>query len=224
VASAADAYQLGVEITGVSLLDVHPPRQVVPSYRQVADALELREQLINEAEAYYARTVLSAAGEETIRQLSNSVDNEDRRVESTTGAVTDWKLTDELWTSLTDESDGRPMLLSGEAAARLHDARQARARRLAAAQGEAARFGSLVGQYFLHPGLTSTHMFLQTVSETLASRPLTVIDPTISGRQHMLLLDPDQFSNPSYLQPMLNPQPGSEDVPPTAPLPAEPTR
>jgi len=213
VASAAAAYQLGVEITGVSLLDVHPPRQVVPSYRQVADALELREQLINEAEAYYARTVLSAAGEETIRQLSDSVDSEDRRVESTTGAVTDWKLTDELWLSLTNESDGRPMLLSGDAAARLHDARQARARRLAVAQGEAARFGSLVGQYFLHPGLTGTHMFLQTVSETLASRPLTVIDPTISGRQHMLLLDPDQFSNPTFLQPMLNPQPDDSGEP-----------
>lgn len=213
IQSAADICELGVEVTGVCLLDVHPPRQVVPSYRQVADAQELQQQLINEAEAYYARTVLAAAGEDAIRRLSDSVDGANHPVESTTGAVTDWKLTDALWLSLTSETDDQSMSLSGKAAARLHSAREARARRLATAQGEASRFGSLVTQYFQHPGLTSTHLFLQTVSESLADRPMTVIDPTISGRQHLLLLDPDQFANPSFLQPMLDPQPDETDIP-----------
>lgn len=213
IQAAADLCELGIEITGVCLLDVHPPRQVVPAYRQVADAQELQQQLINEAEAYYARTVLSAAGEDAIRQLSDSVADQDQHTESTTGAVTSWKLTDSLWQTLTNESDGQPMLLSGAAADRLHAARAARARRLAVANGEAVRFGSLVAQYVQQPVLTSTHLFLQTVSTTLAERPLTIIDPTVAGRQHMLLLDPDQFANPSFLQPILDPQP--DEFPPT---------
>ena len=207
IQNAANLCELGIEITGVCLLDVHPPRQVVPAYRQVADAQELQQQLINEAEAYYARTVLSAAGEDAIRQLSASVPHGGVNTESMTGAVTDWALNDAQWQSLTDESDDQPMRLSGEAAARLHAAREAQARRLAAARGEAVRFGSLVAQYLQQPTLTSTQLFLQTVSTTLADRPLTIIDPSIAGRQHMLLLDPDQFANPSFLQPMLDPQP-----------------
>lgn len=45
---------------------------VVPAYRQVADALEERELLINEADAYADRILLGAVGEAAVRQLKQS--------------------------------------------------------------------------------------------------------------------------------------------------------
>ena len=138
---------LGITITGVSLLDVHPPREVVPAYRQVADAEELREQLTNEAEAYYSQTLLKAAGESAIRRLSEVGESTQRRGESMTGAISDWSLSDELFSELTAEQPDGSMLLSGEAASRLHQAHQERTERLSQASGAAARFESLVGEH-----------------------------------------------------------------------------
>lgn len=212
VASAAEQYGLGVEVTAVSLLDVHPPRQVVPEYRQVADAIELQAQLTNEAEAYYARTVLSAAGEEAIRVLSSSVEAA-AGGESTTGAVTNWSLTETLWEKLIAESGDSPMQLSGEAAKRMLAARQEATQKTTEATGAAARINSLVPLFLKQPSLTGLHLYWQAIAASLTDRPVTVLDPGVTGRQHVLLVDPDEFSSPSFLQPMLGPQP-EEDMPP----------
>jgi Cu+-exporting ATPase len=207
IAAEAERYGIGVEVIGVSLLDVHPPRQVVPSYRQVADAIELQAQLKNEAEAYYARTVLSAAGEDAIRVLSDSVNANATGGESTTGAVTDWSLTNELWQKLIAETDDTSMRLSGEAASRLMIARQQATQKTTAATGSAARINSLVPLYLQRPSLTGQHLYWQAICRSLADRPLTVLDPGVTGRRHVLLVDPDEFSAPSILQPMLQPSP-----------------
>ena len=212
VIDGADQYGLGVEVTAASLLDVHPPRQVVPSYRQVADAIELQAQLTNEAEAYYARTVLSAAGEDAIRILSSSVISTTGDA-SITGAVTDWSLTKALWQKLIAESDDSPMQLSGDAAKRMLTARQEATQKTTAATGSAARINSLAPLYLSQPSLTGQHLYWQAIAATLADRAITVLDPGVTGRQHVLLVDPDEFSSPSILQPMLQPQPG-EDMPP----------
>ena len=212
VISGAKLYGLGVEVTAVSLLDVHPPRQVVPEYRQVADAIELQAQLTNEAEAYYARTVLSAAGEEAIRVLSSSVEAASGG-ESTTGAVTNWSLTETLWEKLIGESGDSPMQLSGEAAKRMLTARQEATQKTTAATGSAARINSLVPLFLKQPSLTGLHLYWKAVAGSLADRPVTVLDPGVTGRQHVLLVDPDEFSSPPFLQPMLGPQ-REEDMPP----------
>lgn len=208
VRNGADQYGLGVEVTAASLLDVHPPRQVVPSYRQVADAIELQAQLTNEAEAYYARTVLSAAGEEAIRVLSRSVALSTAG-ESTTGAVTDWSLTDSLWKTLIAESDESSMRLSGEAARRMLTARQEATQRTTAAIGSAARINSLAPLFLKQPSLTGQHLYWQTMAATLADRAVTVLDPGVTGRRHIFLVDPDEFSAPSILQP----RPQDEEFP-----------
>ena len=212
IVAGAGPLGLGVEITSASLLDVHPPRQVVPSYRQVADAIELQAQLTNEAEAYYARTVLSAAGEDAIRILSSSVKAQTGS-ESTTGSVTDWSLTEPLWQQLIAESEDSPMPLSGEASSRLEIARQKATQKTTAATGSAARINSLAPLFLSEPSLTGQHLYWQAVSSSLAGRPLTVLDPGVSGRRHVLLVDPDEFSSPAILQPMLQPQP-EQDMPP----------
>ena len=203
IAEETRRYGIGVEITSASLLDVHPPRQVVPSYRHVADVIELQTQLKNEAEAYYARTVLSAAGEEAIRILSSSVNGIAVAGEPTTGSVTDWSLTAALWQTLTSESDGTPMPLSGEASSRLLDAQRKATQKTTAAGGSAERINSLIPHYLRHPSLTSQQLYWQTVSKQLGERKLTILDPSVTGRRHVLLLDPDRLPVPSLLQPGL---------------------
>lgn len=192
IQQAAEEYALGVELTGVSLLDVHPPIDVVPAYREVADAMELREKLVNEAQAYYARNVLEAAGERAIHLLSNSSTDAESAPKSTTGGIAGWKLDDELWAILIAETEGKSPL-SGEAAARLHAARHQRARQVQSAVGEANRFNSLLAVYQNNKSLTVLQMYWETVEKVLAARPLTVIDPKVSGRQHLYLVNPEQF-------------------------------
>jgi Cu+-exporting ATPase len=206
--------ELGVEIAGVSLLDVHPPRQVVTAYRRVADALEQREQFINEAEAYYAKTVLSAAGESAIRQLTagddGTTESGDAVIaglfvrDSGAGIGPDWQFDDDLWQRLIAESDNRSMLLSGEAAARLHMAWQKHADRLLRAESAGKRFESLQEQHGRNARLTEQTLFLDAVTQALRNRPMTILDPNLRGRRSLLLLDPAELSTgflPQLMQP-----------------------
>jgi Cu+-exporting ATPase len=187
------SYDIGVEVLDLSLLDVHPPQQVVPAYRQVADALEQREQFINEAEGYYARKVLSAAGEQAIRVLTDSTGSAKRLPDaSTTGGVTGWQLDDALWQKLTANFDSPDRVLSGEAAAKLLTARRERTRKVQAATGSAARFNSVVRVFAEQPTLTSLHLYWTTIEKVLVARPLMILDPALRGKSHLWLTEPGQ--------------------------------
>jgi Cu+-exporting ATPase len=193
IAQRMKTYELGIDVLHLSLLDVHPPQPVVPAYRQVADALEQREQSINEAEGYYARKVLSAAGEQAIRLLTESVATARRSLDgSTTGSVTAWKMDDALWQRLTGNFDSEQRVLAGEAAAKLLTARQEKTRKVASAIGAAARFSSVVRVFAEHPSLTSSHLYWTTIEKVLAARPLMILDPALSGRPHLWLTEPGQ--------------------------------
>ncbi|MBD3349534.1 MAG: FtsH protease activity modulator HflK [Candidatus Eisenbacteria bacterium] len=58
-----DFADAGVEIVGVRLQDIHPPLEVVPSFRDVASAREDKNRIINEARAYKNQTLPKARGE-----------------------------------------------------------------------------------------------------------------------------------------------------------------
>ena len=47
-----DSYGSGIRVVAVQLQDVHPPRQVIDSFKDVASAKEDKSRFINEAEAY----------------------------------------------------------------------------------------------------------------------------------------------------------------------------
>lgn len=188
-------YALGVELTGLHLLDLHPPVAVVPSYRDVANALEEQEQLINSAETEYARQVLSAAGEEAIRSLSPAEKSDRLISRSTTGQVSDWKLNDATWQRLTRENQGET-ILSGAAAARLLDARRDALKQVQAARGQSAKFETLLEAYRAQPQLTQFRMYWEQIEKSLAMRPLTIVDPRAASRQHLFLVDPDRFLPP----------------------------
>jgi regulator of protease activity HflC (stomatin/prohibitin superfamily) len=210
-------YRLGIEITGFALLDVHPPTKVVPAYRDVANALEEREQAINVAQARYARMVLSTAGESAVRILSDR-DGQAvaaRRENSTSGDIADWNLTDELWAKLTcEDSDGR-MLLSGSAAARLLSARREATRTVNQAVGQEARFSSMVPVQHGEPALTRFQLYWESMERTLAERPMAILDPQASGRAHLYLADPERF----ILNPMQIPRSSRSSASPASELP-----
>jgi P-type Cu+ transporter len=61
-----EEYQgLGVKIEGISLLDLHPPSEVVNDYYEVARAMEKRDQKINEAKEGAIRKIKSAEAQST---------------------------------------------------------------------------------------------------------------------------------------------------------------
>ena len=187
-------YRLGIEVISFSLLDVHPPTAVVPAYRDVANALEEREQAINLAQAQYARTVLSAAGERAIRVLSDAApDAQAARADaSTSGGVSEWKLSDQLWTQLTSEDNGA-MPLSGLAAARLLNARRESTGAVKLAEGQHARFSNLAPIDRAEPRLTRSHLYWQMIEDVLNGRALTILDPKATARTHLFLADPERL-------------------------------
>ncbi|HEY3968687.1 MAG TPA: cation-translocating P-type ATPase family protein [Planctomycetaceae bacterium] len=187
-------YRLGLEVTALTLLDVHPPTAVVPAYRDVANAMEEREQSINLAEVQYARRVLSTGGEGAVRALSeiNRAVASGQRAASTSGGVADWTLTDERWAKLTDEGSGE-MLLSGKSAARLSDAHREATRVVNMARGQEERFSRVVQIQRDEPVLTRFQLYWETIERVLGDRPLTILDPH-SGRTHLYLADPERFN------------------------------
>lgn len=58
-----DSYQLGVRVVAVQLQDVHPPKQVIDSFKDVASAKEDKSRFINEAEAYENDLIPKTRGE-----------------------------------------------------------------------------------------------------------------------------------------------------------------
>jgi len=65
-------YASGLEVLSVRLQDVHPPVEVVESFRDVASALEEKSTRINEAEAYLLEQVPLARGQGQSRILGAS--------------------------------------------------------------------------------------------------------------------------------------------------------
>ncbi|MCD6293264.1 MAG: FtsH protease activity modulator HflK [Deltaproteobacteria bacterium] len=57
-----DSYKAGVNIVAVQLQDVHPPKQVIQSFQDVASAKENKIRMINEAEGYSNEILPKAHG------------------------------------------------------------------------------------------------------------------------------------------------------------------
>lgn len=179
-------YGLGIEIDDLQWLDVHPPQPVVPAYRQVADALEDRELLINEAESYASRTLLASIGNAAFAMLQSTVPKPQADAPAGSSPA-EWKLTDEIWQQLLQPTAESETRLSGTAAAILNESRTARVRREQSANGSASRFQNLLSEYLRRPDLTGSYLYWTIMADVLSQRPLTIIDPQAAGRQHLWL-------------------------------------
>ncbi len=200
-----DTYGLGVQVLDLQWLDVHPPKGVVPAYRQVADALEERELLINEADAYADRILLGAVGEAAVRQLKQSTQPP---VDGTTRH--EWKLDDTLWQQLMRVQPEGQSLLSGNAAAILNEARAISVKRTSAAEADAGRLQKLLAQYRKSPQLTMSNLYWDMVTQTLTARPLMIIDPHAANRQQIWLGESPSTPLSLPAPPIIQPEPMPE--------------
>ncbi len=199
---AVDGYQLGLEIIDLKLIDIHPPRQVVAAYRQVADALEERERLINEAEEYYARRLIAAAGAQAISFLASTDSPANTPANTNLSTVVSyWSLDDPAtWQMLLDGK-----LLSGEAAATLDKAKADAADTISRAHGSADRFLRLLeasSDSGTSRNVARLHLYFQAIDAALQGRPLTVLDPRATGRKHLMLTQPGGPSLPLVMPPL----------------------
>ncbi len=61
--AALKAYNTGLSVTGLTLPDARPPEEVKPAFDEVNGAQQVKERLINEAQAYAAKVVPEARGQ-----------------------------------------------------------------------------------------------------------------------------------------------------------------
>lgn len=61
--AALGAYRTGLSVTGLTLPDARPPEEVKPAFDEVNGAQQVKERLINEAQAYAAKVVPEARGQ-----------------------------------------------------------------------------------------------------------------------------------------------------------------
>jgi Cu+-exporting ATPase len=186
-------YALGIDVVEIRLLDLHPPAAVVPAYRNVANALEEQEQVINLAHVASARHLLRSAGEQALVALAGQPRPNGRGATGLPRDLTNWQLDGRLWSHLVDESAGDAPL-AGEAAARINAAHAARARVVGQSRGQQGRFDALVATHRHEARLTSVELFWQSMERALEGRSLTLLDPQASGRRHMILGDADRFN------------------------------
>lgn len=198
----AKTLSLGVRVQDVRLLDVHPPREIVPAYREVADALEQQEQLLNEAGMAANERTLAAAGLQAQEQLQarGIFTPTDPRLQPDPDARR--LIPDELWQELTsnqppNEKSAEPWnqqrpLLGGAGGALLLQARAAAEDTHHETAAAAERFGRLQAIYREQPSLSAIELYWSMIATTLSDRPLTVVDPQAVGRQRLWLNLPGQ--------------------------------
>jgi regulator of protease activity HflC (stomatin/prohibitin superfamily) len=127
------ASRLGVLVDRVRVVDAHPPREVVPAYRDVSSAVSDAERSLNQARADASQRHWSAlADAEALRDAAKT--RADRLVNRATGekaaflakvsshaaapALTEFRL---LWDTLATILPGRPkLILDRHAAGRRH--------------------------------------------------------------------------------------------------------
>ncbi|MEA1997491.1 MAG: FtsH protease activity modulator HflK, partial [Gemmatimonadota bacterium] len=78
-----DLYEAGVLIVAVQLQDVHPPEQVIASFKDVASALEDKSKFINQAQGYQNDIIPRTRGraEEMLRQAESYKEQRTLRAE-----------------------------------------------------------------------------------------------------------------------------------------------
>jgi Cu+-exporting ATPase len=197
ISARCEALGLGARVVSVSLLDVHPPNPVVPAYRDVANALEERDQLRNSGEVDYTRRLVGAAGAEGVRTIARAVTPEGAKgrgvgSDGEWSAPRDWSLSDELWRVLVERTDGGDSPLGGTAAARLESARREREVRVWGSHAEVNRWKPVVA---LLPGaalFVEGESYWTRMEQSLAGKSITALDPAVAGRRQLWFLDPYQ--------------------------------
>ena len=165
VQQRAEQLGLGVEVLdqGFCLREVHPPVRVIDAFRDVSNAFKQKEQMRNQAQAYYRDRIIKAAGERAWKVISRYAD----------------QIEPSAWEQLRD-------VAAGEVAAEVHQAAAYAATRREMAVGEAEAFQARESVHSLSPELTEWRLRVDAIGDALIGKRKLVLDEKAAGRRHLL--------------------------------------
>lgn len=204
--SAYGSHGLGIAFDGISLVDLHPPQDVVEDYYKVAQAMEERDRRVNEAEER-ATAKLKAADAEATRIVAQARAAQNEKVLRARGEATRFVQRSQARRELTYHQelllamDGIEAVLNGAPLEQVQkDVQERRVRLLA-----------------LQAALTDFRHYWDSLAQALTGRELILIDADkLLGRRQLMLFDPDQLRVPApmFLPQDRNPPPRGPFLPP----------
>ncbi|MSQ96251.1 MAG: cation-translocating P-type ATPase family protein [Gemmataceae bacterium] len=181
------ADNLGIAIDGISIIDLHPPSEVVESYYDVAKAMEKRDQRINEADEQ-AISKKKRTEAEMVRILAQA---RAAKVEKIQLAEADRQRFLAYYRPRKELSASAEIMLALRAAGEPFPS---------VARYQKDRADLLA----LQPALVEFRMYWDAVGKALTGRDLLLIDSDkVTGQRNLMLFDPEVFRVPF---PVLVPQ------------------
>jgi len=99
--AALNSYRTGLSVTELNLPDARPPQEVQPAFDEVNSAQQVRESLVNQAQAYAAQVVPEARG--TAAQLRTTADGyKTAKIATATGDAARFTLVQEQYKNAPD--------------------------------------------------------------------------------------------------------------------------
>ncbi len=172
---------LGIELQGLTVHDLHPPQEVVKSYHDVAEAIQRRDKVINDATADALRTKRRAE-EDALRMVRQSEAEATRKVSEATANRDAFLTWAKARNTLPPEDEAKLL-------AELDSKVKAGQDRAAATKEIDARRQQLLAT---RRTLTDLRLTLDAVTLVLRGRDKILIDAeNLPGKRHILLMDPD---------------------------------
>ena len=191
---------LGIDVVELSLLDLHPPAEVVSEYYEVAKAMENRDQKINLArkDALLKKKTAEAEGNKIIAQAQaygaekvSEARSEQVRFLAESAGRRKLSAVDEVRLRM----DSIDAVLRGEEPATMAGFERRRREKLA-----------------VQASLVDFRIFWDRVSRGLVGRDLVLIDADkVRGQRTFMLLDPDTLRPPPVLLPTRPPARQDDD-------------
>jgi Cu+-exporting ATPase len=177
---------LGIRFDGLSVHDLHPPREVVQAYYEVTKAMEEHDKMINEARAQ-AQTKVRAAEAEQHKVVLQARATRTEKVMQAKADQTRFLTLSAARQRLDFDQEWRlflgvlEALQSGTPAADAYAAYERRRRETLALQA----------------ALIDFRLFWDALARALTGRDLVLVDADrVPGRRHLMLFDPEQFRVP----------------------------
>ncbi len=158
---------------------MHPPLTVVPAYRDIANALEEKEQLLNESNAYLISKLYEAAGEKVINSLVPELSN------FTIPENQESLLEESTWKKLFDSKNNPELKISGQSSVIMNQAWEKHHQQIENAKGNVFRFTSLLAVFQNNPELTNFHLYWNSLENILSKIKLTIVDSSAIGKQNI---------------------------------------
>jgi Cu+-exporting ATPase len=173
---------LGVRVEAVTLHDLHPPREVVPAYHDVAKAMENRDRQINEAQAESIRQHREALSKGKQLVYEAEADSQARLRAAQSEA-------DVFLSRLRARRDEEDDTAGASWSSRLGGPKPGL--QAASVKHDSAHVAAITA-------LTDFRLFWDALAQALAGRDKIIIDADeVPGRRNLLLVDPESWRIPA---------------------------